>query len=245
MHPRIVGNPLIAWRDDATLQIGWGTHSVLVEAAPGGLPDWLRLINGKRSAGELIEAAGDCGISDTEARALLSDLAATHISIPGDPPTVRLHPCGLLEEPLTRALRDAGVSVERGADVLVYPQGQLPTLVACPPMPRRLVPVWLAPHAVHVGPVLDRDSGPCPMCIDLAWAQADPAWPTLVAQAGSVATWHSRAQIAQAAALVALVADAPSTVGLEMILDGACPGPRWRVWSVSPECRCQLAQAAG
>lgn len=244
MHPKMVGNPLIAWRDDTTLQVGWGSHCVVVEDAPAGLPEWLRLLNGSRDEAELLDAAVAGGIPEPEARGLLSELADAHLITARAPLTVRLHPCGLLTDPLTRALRDVGVNVARDADVVVYAQGQLPTLVASPPAARRLVPLWFAAHAVHVGPVLDRDLGPCPMCIDATWAEADPSWPGLVAQAGTVATWSHPAHVVHAAAVIAMIADAPSTVGLEMIMDTTQPGPRWRVWSVNTQCPCQNSEAA-
>lgn len=240
MAAKMLGNPLLAWRDDTTLQVGWGTHCVVVEDAPGRLPDWLRLLNGARSDEELMAIAEQWGIQAVEARSLLAELSAAGLITAHSPTTVSVHPCGLLQDPLTRALRDAGVTVERGADVIVYPQGQVPTLVNAPPMARRLVPLWMTARAVHVGPVLDRDSGPCPMCIDAEWTASDPLWPELVAQSVSVATWSLPSQIAQAAAVVALIADHPGTIGLEMILDADHPGPRWRVWSVSRRCRCQL-----
>lgn len=239
MMPRIVGNPLIAWRNEATLQIGWGTHCVVVEQAPARLPEWLRLVNGSRDLDELTAQAVARDIDADQADELLQNLGEAGLLAQLPPVRVSLQPCGLLTEPFTRALRDAGVVVSAGADVLVYPQGQLPSLMGCPPLARRLVPVWFASHAVHVGPVIDRDSGPCPLCVDAAWTKADPAWPNLVSQAGTTATWTDPAQVTFAAAMVALIADAPSTVGLEMIVDPAHPGPRWRVWSVTPGCRCQ------
>ena len=41
MYPKLLGNPVVAWRDETTLQIGWGAHSLVVESAPAGLPQWL------------------------------------------------------------------------------------------------------------------------------------------------------------------------------------------------------------
>ena len=157
---------------------------------------------------------------------------------------VALHPCGVVHEPLERALTQAGLTVDPQAEVVVFVQGQLPSLINAPPMLKRLVPVWFSATAVHIGPVLDASAGPCPGCIDRVWARADEAWADLVAQAATVATWHTPAQLVQAAAGVALIAHDPRTVGLEMIFDPAQAGPVWRVWSVESGCVCQIQPAA-
>jgi hypothetical protein len=70
----------------------------------------------------------------------------------------------------------------------------------------------------------------------------DPAWTTLVAQATTVPTWSNSAQLVQAAGAIVLIADDPTTVGLEMIYDPMKPGPMWRVWSLNDQCDCRLPQ---
>jgi hypothetical protein len=241
MHPKLVGNPLMAWREETVLQVGWGTHAVVIESAHDELPTWLRLANGSRSRARLLDEAEQLGILREQATSALDrlssvDLVEAHTTTR----SVAVHPCGVLGEPLTKALRDTGLEVRKQADVVVYAQGQLPSLVNAPQRVHRLIPVWFEAHATHVGPVLDHTRGPCPRCIDRAWAQLDPAWPTLVAQATTVATWHDPAQVLQAATAICLIAHDPSTVGLEMIFDPAKPGPMWRVWSVHPDCTCRL-----
>lgn len=241
MHPKLIGNPLVAWRDDTTLQVGWGAHSLVIDAAPPGLPRWLRMISGHRSLKALLEAAAACGITEELAQQILGDLEVVGLGAPAPPFAVAIHPCGLLEQPLRMALRDVGIQVQADSDVVVYPQGQVPCLLEAPRQARRLIPVWFAAQAVHVGPVLDHEVGPCPACIDGTWAKVDPAWATLVAQAGHVATWSTDAQPAHAASAIALIAQAESTVGLEVIIDPLAPGPQWRVWTVRPDCGCQAA----
>lgn len=235
----LTGNPLLAWRDDTTLQIGWGVHSLIVEQAPPGLPRWLRMAASGRPRASLLAAARGEGVPESLAARLLVDLGLAGL---GDPPPalhVAVHRCGLLHEPLCGALRAAGVGIEPAADVIVFVQGQLPSLLAAPAQARRLVPLWFPARAVHVGPVLDADRGPCPWCVERAWMDADPDWQAVVAQATSVPAWPGPAQLALAAGLVSHLAAAPSTVGLEMILDPDHPGPSWRVWHAHPDCRCQ------
>lgn len=236
------GNPVLAWRDDTTLQVGWGVHSLTVEDAPPGLPRWLRLAADGRSRSSLLAAARSAGIPEQLATTLLVEVDRAGLGEPPPPLQVSVHGCGLLLEPLCGALRAAGVSVEPTADVLVFVQGQVPSLLGAPPGARRLVPLWLPARAVHVGPVLDAERGPCPSCVERAWTDADPDWPVVVAQSTSVPTWAEPAQLTLAAGLVAHLAAAPSTVGLEMIMDPDRPGPSWRVWRAHPQCRCQAAQ---
>lgn len=242
MKPKVIGNPLVAWRADDVLQIGWGRHAVVVEGAPADVPRWLALVNGARALDRLLVAAEAHGIPSDAASGLLDQLEQVGLlQYSRSPSRVRLEPCGAIHEPLERALTEAGLTVDPQADVVVYVQGQLPSLLGAPPVRRRLVPVWFCATSVHVGPVLDEAAGPCPGCIDRGWARADPSWADLVAQAATVGTWHTPAQLTQAAAGIALIADAEATVGLEMIFDPAQAGPAWRVWTVDPGCACQIA----
>ncbi|MEZ5185428.1 MAG: hypothetical protein R2720_06760 [Candidatus Nanopelagicales bacterium] len=243
MNPKLVGNPLVAWRSDTVLQIGWGTHGVSVEGAPPRVAEWLRLINGTRSRAGLLESAAGLGVDPAGADQLLDRMLEVGlIHEPRAPLRVAIHAGGLVGEHLGDALREAGVELDAGADIVIYPQGQLPCLVAAPRVAHRLIPVWFETSAVHVGPVLDVARGPCPECIDRTWAQVDGDWTALVAQATSVATWHEPAQLMLAAGAIAHIADSPHTVGLETIFDRSCPGPMWRVWTVNPGCTCQLPQ---
>jgi hypothetical protein len=249
MKPKVIGNPLVAWRADDVLQIGWGRHAVVIEGAPAELPRWLALVTGARALDRLLVAAEAHGIPSDEATSLLDQLERVGlVQYSRSPSRVRLEPCGAIREPLERALTDAGLTVDPQADVVVYVQGQLPSLLDAPPLRHRLVPLWFSATAVHVGPVLDDAAGPCPSCIDRVWAGVDQAWADLVAQATTVGSWHTPAQLTQAAAGIALIADDPATVGLEMIFDPAQAGPAWRVWTADPGCACQtgaIPSAAG
>lgn len=239
MALRLIGNPVVAWRDERTLQIGWGAHSLQVEHAPASLPKWLRMIDAGRDRSWLLAAAVDCGLESEQAERILLDLRRVGLLESPPPVQVAVHGAGLIDEPLCAALRQAGVLVAAGAHVTVFPQGQLPSLLAAPAGYRRLVPVWFGARAVHVGPVIDDRCGPCPRCVDLTWADADPSWWPMAAQAGSVPVWHEPAQLALAAGAIAHIAAAPQTVGLEMIFDPDRPGPAWRVWRAHPRCGCQ------
>lgn len=239
MHPKLLGNPLVAWRDDSTLQIGWGVHGLLVESPPASLPQWLRHITGSRSRTWLVSQAARQGIPEDEADSLLDRLAEAGLLGPRPPLRVSIAGSGLLHDPLAAALRGAGVEVVPHAPVVVFPQGQAPSLMAAPRNAGRLIPLWFEAQAVHVGPVVDEAAGPCPRCVELAWADTDARWSSLVAQAVSVSTWAHPAQIVQAAAAIALVGQSAHTVGLEMIVDPDRAGPCWRVWSVHPRCDCQ------
>ena len=240
MKPKVIGNPVVAWRDDASLQIGWGAHSLLVDQASPGLPKWIAMINGGRTRESVLAAAGACGVSVEQAQWVLEGLARAGLLAPGSRPLqVALAPCGLLDDPLRVALRSAGVEVAAGADVLVWPQGQVPSLLGAPSGVRRLVPLWFCARAVHVGPVLDEARGPCPRCVDLTWLDADPQWPRIASQATGVPVWQEPAQLALAAGTIAHIAAAEATVGLEMIFDRERPGPSWRVWQAHPRCACQ------
>lgn len=243
MNPKLIGNPLVAWREQTVLQIGWGLHAVSLEGAHDAVPGWLRLIDGRSSRRSLIEAAGRVGIPRAQAAELLDRLIRAGLVESCETPlTVRIHPCGLLEEPLANALEAAGARIDPDAEVVVFAQGQLPSLLEAPDPVHRLIPVWFEAHAVHVGPVLDSTRGPCPQCIDRAWSQMDPAWTTLVAQTTSVPTWSNTAQLIQTAGAIVLIATHEATVGLEMIYDPLKPGPMWRVWSVNDQCDCRLPQ---
>lgn len=238
MYPALLGDPLLAWRDDTTLQIGWGSHCIVVEQAPAGLPAWLRTLRGEASEEQVLATAAAHGLSVEEAGRLLLDLRDAGLLCAGQRLRVAIAARGLVVEELGSALRAAGVEVLRVADVVVFPQGHVPSLVNAP-QARRLVPLWFGARAVHVGPVIDDTIGPCPCCIDLAWSDADPLWAQLVAQSGTVCGWSHPAQLVQAAGVIALLGTSPAAVGLEMILDPAAPGPRWRVWSSHPRCACQ------
>ena len=56
MDPKVIGNPIVAWRDDTTLQIGWGAHALVVERAAPGLPAWIAMLNGGRSVESALAA---------------------------------------------------------------------------------------------------------------------------------------------------------------------------------------------
>ncbi|MFN8034298.1 MAG: hypothetical protein U0Q47_13565 [Mycobacterium sp.] len=241
MDPKVIGNPIVAWRDDTTLQIGWGAHALVVERAAPGLPAWIAMLNGGRSVESALAAAGRCRVTEEQARRVLKGLATAGLLAPRARRVhVALAPCGLLEDPFRQALRQAGVEVAAGADVLVFPQGQVPSLVGAPLNVRRLVPVWFTARAVHVGPVLDEACGPCPRCVDLTWLDADPDWTRIAAQATGVPLWQEPSQLTLAAGAIAHIADAPQTVGLEMIFDPDRPGPSWRVWEAHAGCGCQI-----
>jgi hypothetical protein len=245
MDPKIVGNPLVAWRDDSVLQVGWGSHSVIVDPAPRGLPSWLGLMNGKRSRASLLEAAERLDILVDQAVGVLDRLLAAGILTEQQAPgRVRLHACGLLAAPLSELLTWSGMHVDDASDVVVFGQGQVPSMLGAPALYRRLIPIWFETRAVHVGPVLDAARGPCPQCIDRTWAATDPGWGTVVAQAASVPTWSEPAQLVQAAAAISMVAEDPRTVGLEMIFDPTAPGPMWRVWTANAGCHCVVVPAA-
>lgn len=237
MRPKLIGNPLVAWRDDHTLQIGWGEHGVVVESAPPKLPEWLARLSGDKPTAELLHGAEELGVGRAEASQLLRQMHDVGLLERASPVSVSIAGNGVIRDPLGRALRDAGLRVDSASDVVVFPQGQLPCLTGAPAS-RRLIPVWFGGHAVHVGPVVDRDAGPCRTCVDLTWVDYDPLWPRLVAQSTSLGLWGSSAQILQAAAAIVTLCRSPSTIGLEMIIDESKPGPCWRVWSVHPRCDC-------
>ncbi len=242
MNPKVIGNPVVAWRDDTTLQIGWGAHSLVVDEAQPGLPRWIAMMNGGRSRESLLGLAGSCGVPPEQAQRILRGLTgAGLLEPPTSGPQVAVAPCGLLEDPLRCALRDAGVAVVAGADVLVFPQGQVPSLLGAPGGVRRLVPVWFSARAVHVGPVLDEAIGPCPRCVDLTWLDSDASWTRIASQASGVPVWQEPAQLTLAAGAIAHIAGADETVGLEMIFDPQRPGPSWRVWQAHARCACQTA----
>lgn len=238
MQPALLGDPLLAWRDDSTLQIGWGAHCVIVENAPPDLPKWLAELRGDVPQEQAVKRARKFGLTRKRAVRVLQDLRLAGLVGAGPRVRVTVAARSLPGEALREALTVAGVEIVQGSDVVVFPQGQVPSLVAAPPA-RRLLPVWFGARAVHVGPVIDDVRGPCPRCVDLHWTDADPLWPTVVAQAGSVGCWSHPAQMVQAAGLIAMLARAREAVGLEMIVDPAHPGPRWRVWQPHPKCRCQ------
>lgn len=240
MKPKLIGNPLVAWRDDSTLQIGWGVHAVVVQQAPESLPEWLRCLDGQQTQAQVLAEAGMRGIERDEAQSLLTALREAGLLERHSALRVSIQSSGLVHEPLAVALRAAGVSVIPGADVVVLPLGQLPALTNAPGA-RRLIPVWFSGEAVHVGPVLDETAGPCPSCIDLSSRDVDARWPHLVAQSGSIGLWGHPAQLVQAAAAITLVAQSQRSIGLETILDPGTAGPCWRVWSVHPDCHCQRA----
>jgi hypothetical protein len=210
----------------------------VVTSAPADLPEWLRGLRGEAPREQVLAGASRHGVSPELAADLLERLERAGVVGSRRPARVAIASRTLVAQPLREALIAAGVEVVRNADVVVFPQGQVPSLVAAPPA-RRLLPVWFAARAVHVGPVLDDTCGPCPRCVDLTWTDAEPLWPRLVAQAGSVPGWSDPAQLVHAAALISQLAGAGAAVGLEMIADPAHPGPRWRVWAPHPRCACR------
>lgn len=75
MHPKLIGNPLIAWRDDRTLQVGWGSHGLVVEQASAHLPAWLRLLSGSRSWSRVLDKGAEMGMERRDLETLLEALA--------------------------------------------------------------------------------------------------------------------------------------------------------------------------
>jgi hypothetical protein len=108
-----------------------------------------------------------------------------------------------------------------------------------------------------VGPLVIPGRSACARCIDLSKAARDPAWPTILAQAGGASGLSAATQAcdtalaaataalatAQALALIDRV-DEPATVNgtLELVL------PEWqwqrRVWPAHPACSCGAGKSA-
>jgi hypothetical protein len=238
MEPKLIGNPLIAWRDEQCLQVGWDAHGLVVEDAPEQLPAWLRTLRGDRSRDRAVAAGERMGLERADLEELLVKLDQVGLLAGGGAVRLAVRGEGLVVEELAEVLRRAGVEIDPAADTAVLPLGQLPTFFPGVGLARRLIPVWFEAAAVHVGPVIDHDRGPCPTCIDREWAARDERWPRLVAQASAVPTWHDGVQVLQAAAGITLLAGSRTTVGLEMIFDRASPGPAWRVWRAHDTCDC-------
>lgn len=110
------------------------------------------------------------------------------------------------------------------------------------------LPVLVREADAHVGPLVVPGAGPCLRCLDLHRADADPAWPRLVAQLVRVPPGPEVGALAAvcaglaAAAVLRAVDDPPSRTrvraGLAYEVRWPDVLPRTRTWEVHPDCGC-------
>ena len=181
-----------------------------------------------------------------------------------------LAPAGLIEADLGRPRQDgAARAVERAsAGTRTRDDGAVPDLVVLtrPVLPdltdgliRDRVPhlaVWAGEAVGVVGPLVRPGRSACLRCVDLRKADADPQWPTILAQATFAPRVRPQACDTVLAAMTAALAcaqaltlidradrpgPAPATVGgtLEVVL----PDWQWRrrTWPPHPACGCGAA----
>lgn len=106
-----------------------------------------------------------------------------------------------------------------------------------------------------VGPLVDPGRGPCLRCLDLHRTDADPAWPTLVAQ---LVTAPGRPDGPEVGVVAGVAASLAAAWALTVVdgTTGARPGttyelalpdalPRVREWAVHPDCGCTALPVVG
>lgn len=239
-RPRLRPGTLLAWRDDSTLQIGWGPCAVAVQQAPPRLTAWLRHLDGMRGVDAAVGLADRWGIAADDARTILRHLAAAGLL--WQPPVevaATVVGGGRAAAQLSEALTQMGVRVGDGG-CTVYLQGDVPTTWDAPST-AGLLPVWFGVDEVRVGPVLVAGAGPCQSCVD-GWRQSwDASWPLLAAQSRSEPSEvEPRLATPAAAFIAALLRRGPDVfAGVEAILQADDPLPKWRVWDAWPDCPCR------
>lgn len=150
-------------------------------------------------------------------------------------PHVRLRPAG-------RTTPDVAVTV--AADV-ADPGVALHLLTTAVPH----LPVVLREADALVGPFVEPGSGlACVRCLDLHHADADPAWPLVLAQLGlrerhdrvgaPAALAHVAAGLAAAEVLTRLDGGTPRTAGARYEIALPAVEPRRRRWAAHPDCGC-------
>lgn len=120
------------------------------------------------------------------------------------------------------------------------------------------LPVLVREADAVVGPLVVPGAGPCLRCLDLHRADADPAWPRLVAQLVGTAPGPEVGPLAAvcagltAAAVLRAVDEPPARTRLRagVAYEVRLPDvlPRTRTWEVHPDCGCTshgVAAAAG
>lgn len=103
------------------------------------------------------------------------------------------------------------------------------------------------PAGVVVGPLVAPGSSACLRCTDLTRRDADPAWPTLLAQLVRTRMPLARVAVDWAAGVAAVQALAflngspPETYGATLEISATDYLTRWRSWSMHAECGCGWA----
>jgi bacteriocin biosynthesis cyclodehydratase domain-containing protein len=183
-----------------------------------------------------------------------------------------LAPAGLIEADLGRPRQDgAARAVERAAaDARTRDDGAVPDLVVLtrPALPdltgglmRDQVPhlaVWAGEAIGVIGPLVRPGRSACLRCVDLRKADADPQWPTILAQATLarvrpeacdtvLAAMAAALACAQALALIDRAERAgPDPATVDGTLEVVLPDWQWRrrTWAAHPACTCGAAAAA-
>ncbi|MEU5843401.1 hypothetical protein [Rhodococcus sp. NPDC047139] len=194
-------------RSDGAIQLGWGPDTSTVVVPPDGMDAFdvgvlVRLLDGRLTDDEVVEAASLRGLPPDPVRVLLDELTATGAvrRVPGSTiePTrtrrVRVHGSG----PLAAAIVDDlplwdvrwvrspyGGDPASAADCVVLADRQVPD----PHLVRALMRAGL-PHLVVrirdgrgvVGPFVLPGRSSCLRCADLVRTDLDPSWPRLASQ---------------------------------------------------------------
>jgi hypothetical protein len=211
------GVPLV-WRTPTSVQLGVDSPIVIVDDVTAGVERMLAALRAGISPSGWQMLARDAGLPQAEAAALLDRLEpALHADRPVASDRVLVSGAGPLALAVAGLLRDAGAlaSDARAPDPQKHPA--LAVLVADWVLGPDDAATWLrrdVPHlpvvagdrSVTVGPFVEPGRSPCVYCVQLARADADPAWPAVAAQLwGRPGPRMSQLTVTSAAAFTARV----------------------------------------
>lgn len=114
-----------------------------------------------------------------------------------------------------------------------------------------VLPLTVRELDIMIGPLLE-PAGPCLRCVHLTLTDADPRWPALATQLvtenhpGMDPIVVEMARALGAHQVVAFADGRPTAISQTSLhVDGIHPIPRYREWSVHPNCGCQVQHLAG
>jgi hypothetical protein len=247
-HPRLLieGPPL--WRRPGELQVGLGSHRLVLSGVPGYLPRAIGLLDGWHDRDDVVGAVGSHW-----ADWLLRTLDGHAVLAEGPPARPRRRVGvlggGALADAVAARLEGLGCPVDHGAPevVVVAPDTAEPDRVAVAALARDGVPHLVARFGYGraiLGPFVLPGTTSCLTCLDLGRRQNDPAWPLLAFQLAQVtppddpllAGWLLAGVMTQVAAWEA--GRLPETCSATQTLDVADAATGWTAWPVHPACGC-------
>lgn len=223
--------PLV-WRTPTSVQFGVDAPVVVVEDVTAGVERMLSALRSGISPSGWDMLAREAGVSGADARALLQRLEPVmRDEAPVTSAAVSVSGSGPLAIAVADLLRDEGLLTDANdpalavlvADWVLGPEEASTWLRRDVPH----LPVVAADRSVTIGPIVEPGRSPCVYCVQLARADADPAWPAVATQ-----LWGRPAPVMSRLALTAAAAFATRVIRTRLA-EG--PGETARGWRVADD----------